>query len=87
MDDHPGYVAVFLTDDHFKFNMPDGTPQEREGKKGDALALPAGKQNPENLAERARHPGRVQGSGGEKVGAARRVRAGRAAIARSHCRG
>jgi len=51
MHEHPAAAAVFVTDGHFKFAMPDGTTQDRQGKKGDVLSMPAEKHNPENLAD------------------------------------
>ena len=51
MHEHPALAAVFTTDAHFKFAMPDGTTQDRQGKKGDALSLPAEKHNPENVGD------------------------------------
>jgi len=44
---------VFATDGHFKFTLADGTTQDRQGKKGDALPIPAEKHNPENVGDAA----------------------------------
>jgi quercetin dioxygenase-like cupin family protein len=48
---HPNAVAVFVTDSHFKFTMADGSSQERRGKAGDAVWIPAEKHLPENLGD------------------------------------
>jgi len=52
MHAHPDSVAVFLTDAHVKFTMPDGTSQEENGKAGDSRFAAAGKHNPENLSDK-----------------------------------
>jgi len=49
--DHPALAAVFTTDAHFKFSLADGTTQERQGKKGDVISMPAEKHVPENVGE------------------------------------
>jgi len=51
MHEHPALAGVFTTDSHFKFAMADGTTQERQGKRGDAISAPAEKHNPENVGE------------------------------------
>ena len=48
MHEHPEGVAVFLTDAHGKFTLPDGTTQEMTGKAGQTIWAPAGKHLPEN---------------------------------------
>jgi quercetin dioxygenase-like cupin family protein len=53
MHAHPNVVAVFATDAHFKFTMADGTVQDRQGKKGDNLSIPAETHNPENVGDTA----------------------------------
>ena len=53
MHEHPDAVAIFLTDAHTKFNMPDGTSQEENGKAGDSRYMAGGKHNPENLGDKA----------------------------------
>ena len=53
MHEHPNSVAVFLTDAHIKFTLPDGKAQDETGKAGDSRFAPAGKHNPENLSDTA----------------------------------
>jgi quercetin dioxygenase-like cupin family protein len=53
MHDHPAGVAVFLTDHHVKFNLPDGRSEEGHGQAGDAVWAPAGKHLPENIGSEA----------------------------------
>jgi quercetin dioxygenase-like cupin family protein len=48
MHEHPDALAVFLTDSKSRFNLPDGTKQDNEQKKGSTLWTPAGKHLPEN---------------------------------------
>ena len=52
MHEHPALAGVFATDAHFKFAQPDGTTQEREGKKGDPISASAEKHNPENVGDK-----------------------------------
>ncbi len=52
MHDHPASVAVFLTDGHFRFTMPDGTTREQTEKTGEVQFSPAGKHLPENLSDK-----------------------------------
>jgi quercetin dioxygenase-like cupin family protein len=48
MHEHPDAVAVFLADAKGRFNLPDGTKQDFDNKKGTQLWTPAGKHLPEN---------------------------------------
>jgi hypothetical protein len=52
MHEHPAGVAVFLTDAHAKFTLPDGTSQDEHRKAGTAEAAPAGKHLPENMGDK-----------------------------------
>ncbi len=52
MHEHPGAVAVFLTDGDVKFTMPDGKTQEMHPKAGTAQYTAAGKHLPENLGDK-----------------------------------
>jgi hypothetical protein len=49
MHEHPASVAVFMTDGHSKFTLPDGTSQDRTLKAHDAMWADAGKHLPENV--------------------------------------
>ena len=51
MHDHPGGVAIFLTDHHVKFTYPDGRTEERDAKAGQSLWNEAGKHLPENTSD------------------------------------
>jgi len=48
MHGHPDSVAIFLTDSVTKFTFPDGKTEERPGKAGQALFIPAEEHLPEN---------------------------------------
>ena len=48
MHEHPGSVAVFLTDAQTKFTLPDGKTQDAPTKGGTTMWTPAGKHLPEN---------------------------------------
>jgi len=48
MHEHPGSVAVFLTDGKVKFTLPDGKSQETTSKAGSTVWEAAGKHLPEN---------------------------------------
>lgn len=48
---HPAGVAVFLTDAHGSFELPDGTTQPAEGKAGETMITPAGQHKPSNLGK------------------------------------
>lgn len=52
MHEHPATVAVFMTDGHTKFTLPDGTSQEIHAKAHDANWADAGKHLPENLGDK-----------------------------------
>jgi quercetin dioxygenase-like cupin family protein len=52
MHEHPASVAVFMTDGHAKFNLPDGTSQDNNGKAQDATWAEAGKHLPENVGDK-----------------------------------
>jgi hypothetical protein len=49
MHEHPASVAVFMTDAHVKFTLPDGTSTDNNVKAHDATWADAGKHLPENL--------------------------------------
>jgi len=51
MHEHPASVAVFMTDGHTKFTLPDGTSQNVDGKAEDATWADAGKHLPENVGD------------------------------------
>ena len=51
MHAHPDSVAIFLTDGHNKFGLPDGKSEERTFKAGETVFTPAGKHAPENLGD------------------------------------
>src|SRR5437899_585366 len=53
MHGHPHGVAVFLTDAHFKFTLPDGKTEEPKSKAGEIMWLQAGEHLPENLSGKA----------------------------------
>lgn len=48
---HPAGVAVFLTDAHGSFELPDGTTQAVDAKAGETMLLPAGQHKPSNLGK------------------------------------
>lgn len=52
MHEHPGSVAVFLTDHHVKFTYPDGKSEEVTAKAGQARWTPAGPHLPENIGDK-----------------------------------
>src|SRR5215475_3667193 len=52
MHEHPNAVAVFLTDAHVKFALPDGKSQEATVKAGQSMFTPAGKHLPENTGDK-----------------------------------
>jgi beta-alanine degradation protein BauB len=51
MHEHPASVAVFMSDGHVKFTLPDGTSQDNNGKAHDATWADAGKHLPENVGD------------------------------------
>ena len=52
MHEHPGSVAVFLTDGQVKFTLPDGKSQLTPAKAGSAVWTAAGKHLPENVGDK-----------------------------------
>ncbi len=52
MHEHPAGVAVFLTDGHVKFTLPDGKSQEQSPKAGTAISTVAGRHLPENVGDK-----------------------------------
>jgi quercetin dioxygenase-like cupin family protein len=52
MHEHPGALAVFLTDGQSKFTFPDGKTQDAPIKAGTTMWTPAGKHLPENTGDR-----------------------------------
>ena len=52
MHEHPGAVAVFLTDGQNKFTLPDGKTEDSTFKAGDTKWTPAGKHLPENTSDK-----------------------------------
>ena len=53
MHEHPDAVAVYITDIHGQFKLPDGSTQKADGKAGESLWTPAGKHAPENIGDKA----------------------------------
>ena len=52
MHEHPGAIAVFLTDGQSKFTFPDGQTQDAPFKAGTTKWTPAGKHLPENTGDK-----------------------------------
>ena len=52
MHEHPGAVAVFLSDHRGKFTLGDGTSVERTSKAGQTMWFPAERHLPENLTDK-----------------------------------
>jgi quercetin dioxygenase-like cupin family protein len=52
MHEHPGAVAVFLTDAQSRFTLPDGKVQDAPAKGGTTMWTPAGKHLPENTGNK-----------------------------------
>ena len=52
MHEHPGALAVFLTDGQSKFTFPDGKTQDAPIKAGTTMWTPTGKHLPENTGDR-----------------------------------
>lgn len=52
MHEHPANVAVFLTDAHAKFTLPDGKMQEAHSKAGAVEWDARGKHLPENISDK-----------------------------------
>ena len=53
MHHHPASVAVFLTDQHVRMDLPGGSSEEVHAAAGDALFIPAGDHLPNNIGEDA----------------------------------
>jgi quercetin dioxygenase-like cupin family protein len=51
MHSHPDGIAVFLTDQHSRFTLPDGKSEENRFIPGQTMWFPAGSHLPENLAD------------------------------------
>jgi len=52
MHSHPAGVVVFVTDQHVRFNLPDGSSQEVKAKAGEAIWMDANTHLPENLTDK-----------------------------------
>ena len=52
MHEHPGAIAVFLTDGQVKFTFPDGKTQDAPVKAGTTMWTPAGQHLPENMGDK-----------------------------------
>ena len=52
MHKHPAGVAVYLTDQNAKFNLPGGKSEVESGKSGEAVWAPAGTHLPENISDK-----------------------------------
>jgi quercetin dioxygenase-like cupin family protein len=52
MHEHPGAVAVFMTDGKVKFGLPDGKVIDNDVKAGKVQWTPAGKHLPENVGDK-----------------------------------
>jgi quercetin dioxygenase-like cupin family protein len=52
MHEHPGAVAVFLTDGNVKFTLADGKTRDSAVKAGTSQWTPAGKHLPENMGDK-----------------------------------
>ena len=50
MHGHPAALAVFLTDLHARFALPNGKTEERRGRAGETMWTPAEEHLPENLS-------------------------------------
>lgn len=53
MHEHPANLAVFLTDVHARFTLPDGKTQEAHSKAGAIEWDAGGKHLPENLSDKS----------------------------------
>ena len=51
MHEHPDSLAVFMSNGHVKFTLPDGTSQDNNVKAHDANWADAGKHLPENVGD------------------------------------
>ncbi len=52
MHEHPPNLAVFLTDVHGRFTLPDGKTVDANMKAGSTQWDPGGKHRPENLTDK-----------------------------------
>ena len=52
MHEHPPNLAVFLSDIHGKFTLPDGKTQDADAKAGSTQWDPGGKHLPENVGDK-----------------------------------
>ncbi len=52
MHEHPANLAVFLTDVHVKFTLPDGKTAEADAKAGSTQWDAGGKHSPENVGDK-----------------------------------
>lgn len=52
MHEHPAAVAVFVTDGHAQFTLPDGKTEHQMFKAGESQATVAGKHLPENMSDK-----------------------------------
>ena len=52
MHSHPAGVLVFLTDQHVRFNFPDGSSEEITKKVGECVWMDAVTHQPENLSDK-----------------------------------
>jgi len=52
MHEHPGALAVFLTDGQVRFTFPDGKAEDAPIKAGTTMWTPAGKHLPENTGDK-----------------------------------
>lgn len=53
MHSHPAVVAIYLTDGSIRMHTPDGKSQDNQGKAGQAMYMPAGVHQPENIGDKA----------------------------------
>ena len=52
MHEHPDTLAIFLTEAHARFTLPDGKTETSDKKPGDVQWTAAGKHNPENVGDK-----------------------------------
>ncbi len=53
MHEHPAYVAIFLTDGHARYTLPDGKTREAQRKAGEVIWNAGEKHASENLCDKA----------------------------------
>jgi len=51
MHSHPAGTIIFITDQHVRFNFPDGTSEEVQAKAGEVMWMDANTHLPENLGD------------------------------------